>query len=71
MSANPMFYLEWRKNAFGHLGPVLVTHDGEIVPDQTQVVVTHDIQGINAVTVTFNVHYDSDFCRVREREGDS
>lgn len=68
MSDEPMFYLEWRKNAFGHTGPVLVDHDGEIVPDQLRVAVEHNIQGINEVTVTFNVHDASRFCRVRDRK---
>ena len=69
MSNEPMFYLEWRKNAFGHLGPVLVGHDGKIVPDPTRVVVAHDIQGINEVTVSFNVHDSSEFVRVKDQQG--
>ena len=62
----PMFYIEWRRNHFGHLGPLLVDHDGVVVPDQTKVVVEHEIEGINTVTVSFNVHDESRFVRVRE-----
>ena len=69
MSDYPLFYLEWKRNNFGQVGPLLTLPDGTIVKDQSKVIIEHDPEGLAHVTVTFRVGADT-VC-VRQDFGDT